>query len=821
MNQRRHVTLVAAAATLLATAPMSTIFESWTWLIDCILAVAVVCAVALLLRSLRAPVWAQVLGMVAGVGLIATLLFGQDAYLGLIPSGGTLRHFGDLVSAAGTDIRDQAVPVPDRDGLLFLTTIGVGGVAVLVDLFAVGLRQPALAGMPMLPMYSIPVIVHQDSVSVIPFVIGAIGYLWLLASDNVDRVRRFGRRFTGDGRDVDLWEPSPLAAAGRRLGVVGVLLAILLPLAIPGMTTGLLDRFGGGGSGIGGGSGNGRGSGSVDLFARLSGTLNQASPFTMIKVSTTDPEPYYLRFGVADQLTEQGFRNRVSTGGDPAVDGNLPDPSINEPGVTQAPYTAHVEVVNFQMGLLPTYPDVTHTSKIDSAWKYDATGQVIYSSSNRVTTKDMKPYAFDYVHTRYSPDALRQATPLAGDEPATRFSQHPEQPFVKTLVDSLVAGKVTEYDQVLALFDYFSLKNHFVYELSTKTGSSGSDIQNFLTNKAGYCEQYAAALAWLVRQAGFPARVAFGFTLGAGRTAGTYTLTNKNLHAWTEVFFPGFGWVPFDATPTSGITGPADTSWAPDPNRPATSTSTGPGGLLPGVTASGGPGGADTHDPTQGREGPDGAVIKTQNRWAYWVFGGLGALLVLLVLPAATRAALRRRRRPSRATRRPATLEVAGAQGGPQMRVVPGPDADGARRDAHAAWDELLDTLLDYRVGVDDAETPRVTVDRLVAKFGLTGESADAVRLLGRVEEHARYARVPLRESGLGGALRALRRAIGRRVSMRTRLSAVLFPPSVLRRWRTGVMESIASTVAWTGRMREGVVRGLKPRRARAETARL
>ena len=34
MNQRRHVTLVAAASTLLATAPLSTVFESWTWSVD-------------------------------------------------------------------------------------------------------------------------------------------------------------------------------------------------------------------------------------------------------------------------------------------------------------------------------------------------------------------------------------------------------------------------------------------------------------------------------------------------------------------------------------------------------------------------------------------------------------------------------------------------------------------------------------------------------------------------------------------------------------------------------------------------------------------
>ena len=85
--------------------------------------------------------------------------------------------------------------------------------------------------------------VYPDSVSVVPFIFGAAAYLWLLISDNVDRVRRFGRRFTGEGRDVDVWETSPLSSAGRRLAIVGVLVAILLPLLIPQMSSSFVDQL--------------------------------------------------------------------------------------------------------------------------------------------------------------------------------------------------------------------------------------------------------------------------------------------------------------------------------------------------------------------------------------------------------------------------------------------------------------------------------------------------------------------------------------------------------------------------------------------------
>src|SRR5262249_57551192 len=112
---------------------------------------------------------------------------------------GALGRCGGRCTEAGQDRRSYGVPVPDRDGLLFVTVLGIGSVAIAVDLLTVVARRPALAGLPMLAIYSVPVAVYVDSVPVLPFIIGACGFLWLLVSDNVDRVRRFGRRFTGDG----------------------------------------------------------------------------------------------------------------------------------------------------------------------------------------------------------------------------------------------------------------------------------------------------------------------------------------------------------------------------------------------------------------------------------------------------------------------------------------------------------------------------------------------------------------------------------------------------------------------------------------------
>ncbi|MGS2619152.1 transglutaminase TgpA family protein [Micromonospora sp. LZ34] len=816
MIAHRNLGFVAAAATLLAAAPLSAIFERWTWLIQATIAVAVVAAVAALARLVRAPLWGQVLAMLAGLTLALTWLFpGGTELVAFVPTPATFGHFADLLSGSMQDMRSYGVKVPDTDPLLFLTVLGIGGVAVVVDVLAVGLRRPALAGLPMLAIYSVPVAVYVDSVPPVPFVVGAAGYLWLLVTDNVDRVRRFGRRFTGDGRDVDVWESSPLAAAGRRLAVLGVALAVVLPLAVPGMTGGLLDTLGSGTGNGTGRPGQGGNPGRINLFAALSGQLNQSEVADLVKVTTNEPQPFYLRFGVADELRPDGFRVTPPTGR--PANRDLPDPADGiHPGVAQNRYRATVEVTkNLDMPLLPVYAQPVRTEKLNGNWLYDDNRAILFS--NREDSRD-KRYSFEYVRSTYSPDTLRQARPLGSDHAARRqYTAVPPAAEVDELVRSLVRGKRTEYDKVRAIYDHFSADNGFSYQLSTQVGTSGQDIVDFLTNKVGYCQQYAAAMAWLVRAAGIPARVAFGFTNGSNRSGDTYTLTNRNLHAWTEVYFDQMGWVPFDATPAYSVPGSTRSAWAPDTDAPEETTPEPGTTSAPGETeASAGPQGPDSpeEDPDSGLAIGDSAPTEQAPVWPWWAAGAL-ALLALLALPALRRLALRRRRGGRVAAVPTAAMQAAGGDApaeGPRM-VVLGVDADRARADAHAAWDELLDTLVDFRVRVDRTETPRATADRLVRDaLSADAGAVTAVRLLGRAEERARYARDPLTGEDLLPALRSVRGALAGQAGRRTRLLAALLPPSVLLRWRLAAADTSSRLVTAAGRVRYRLLRW-SPRR--------
>jgi len=76
-------------------------------------------------------------------------------------------------------------------------------------------------------------------------------------------------------------------------------------------------------------------------------------------------------------------------------------------------------------------------------------------------------------------------------------------------------------------------------------------LESFLfQDRRGYCQQFSGAMALLLRMGGLPARVAAGFTSGTYNSATReWVVSDRDAHAWVEVWFPRFGWVRFDPTP--------------------------------------------------------------------------------------------------------------------------------------------------------------------------------------------------------------------------------------------------------------------------------
>jgi transglutaminase-like putative cysteine protease len=98
----------------------------------------------------------------------------------------------------------------------------------------------------------------------------------------------------------------------------------------------------------------------------------------------------------------------------------------------------------------------------------------------------------------------------------------------------------------------FFRENDFVYTLNPPL-LNRNPIDNFLFDtRKGYCEHYASAFAFLMRQANIPARIVGGYLGGELNPYGNYLIVRQSdAHAWVEVWLPSKGWVRVD--PTSAV----------------------------------------------------------------------------------------------------------------------------------------------------------------------------------------------------------------------------------------------------------------------------
>jgi transglutaminase-like putative cysteine protease len=109
----------------------------------------------------------------------------------------------------------------------------------------------------------------------------------------------------------------------------------------------------------------------------------------------------------------------------------------------------------------------------------------------------------------------------------------------------------SEYGAVVALESYFHGKP-FTYDQTPPVGPGPVLAHFMLHSHRGYCQMYSGSMALVLRLHGIPARVAYGFTEGAQTQTG-YKVTDRDAHAWVEAFFPKYGWIPFEPTPTRNL----------------------------------------------------------------------------------------------------------------------------------------------------------------------------------------------------------------------------------------------------------------------------
>lgn len=157
-------------------------------------------------------------------------------------------------------------------------------------------------------------------------------------------------------------------------------------------------------------------------------------------------------------------------------------------------------------------------------------------------------------------DLMRETTlpDWIGNE-ATEYLQVPDTvpERVKDLAHEITQDATTQYDQVKAIEQY--LKNNEDFRYSMQDAAFVPDgwdyVDHFLfESKVGYCDHFSTSMAVLARSLGIPTRWAKGFSSGElviDDDGSTYRqITNANAHSWPEVYFEGYGWIPFEPTPS-------------------------------------------------------------------------------------------------------------------------------------------------------------------------------------------------------------------------------------------------------------------------------
>ncbi|HLC65961.1 MAG TPA: transglutaminase-like domain-containing protein [Candidatus Nanoarchaeia archaeon] len=87
-------------------------------------------------------------------------------------------------------------------------------------------------------------------------------------------------------------------------------------------------------------------------------------------------------------------------------------------------------------------------------------------------------------------------------------------------------------------------RDNVEYDLSTLTADVTQKSSWVMKNRKGVCDEITNLFIALVRALGMPAK----FVSGISYTESDLFPENWGPHGWAEVYFPGFGWVPFDVT---------------------------------------------------------------------------------------------------------------------------------------------------------------------------------------------------------------------------------------------------------------------------------
>ncbi|MFJ7289191.1 transglutaminaseTgpA domain-containing protein [Curtobacterium sp. NPDC098951] len=723
------VVALAPVPVLIAALAMRPLVQGIAWWVSGVLVAAVLVGTVLAVRR-RAPGVRFVALVVALVVCSCAAAVVNDIQpLGWLDRNGAL---GETLAA----IRLNPAPLPQSDAIRLIVTVAIGWVAGVSLFLAAVAPTAALAAAPALVILIVPGIVTGAPAA--PGLVIATGIAFL----------------------VLLWlsvRPVQRALPAAVVGAIGLVVAVGLPAIVPLNASWL--------SGVTGAIQSPVQPGRPGTLLNLGQDLRQPNELEVFRYRSSDGRPEYLKLA---NLDEFGTGDWVPTTTDAAksetADQQQWAVGINPRLSSRGDVT--IRVTGLSSNYLPVPSGAvsieSRSTNLDlSQWRWMGESSTVRSTgpaTPRGATYEVygaSTWSGEYLDAIASSGLLGRAdgrgfaTPSANQLRIDRELPDKLPNSIARTAQRVAGSAGSDYEKARALEQWFR-SDLFTYSETAPVeqgydGDSMDVVAKFLQVREGYCVHFSSAMAVMARTLGIPSRIAVGYRAGTTQADGEYTVSNRQLHSWPELYIKGAGWVAFEPTPDSDAAASPATEASATPSSAAPETPLpAPGESAPAQTATPTPSASAAPSATGstggGGNGPLGLAV------------GLLLAVALLVSPALVRT-LRRRTRlaavhsgrsPAVNAWREALDDV--ADHGYAPGLAPPGDAAAAARTARAVLGRLRAsvpaTVLPHLEAIVDA------VDR--ERFAAAGAATvDSSALLAAVRE----ARVALDASASGARL--------------------------------------------------------------------
>ena len=722
--------LTVMIVTVLVTVPYTRVIDAPMMIVEAVLTAIALVLIAVLVRGItHRSRGAGRLPLTISAQLIVLLLlvtargFARTAVLGFIPGLTTLIDIAVAFREAIRQIITGIAPLTGTVELHVLFIMGIGAFAIAMYALLVWSRSPVPASALTVIVAAIPSLVVGFAPSPVWFVALAVCVLVMFWQCG----RGLGtKRLAGVGAAVTI------GAGAVVVAVVSTQLTLPGVMSVPS-------------SGRGGGY-------TIDASLNLGEDLRRPQPITALTYVTDGDAPYVR---VATHTTFSGDEWVPDAGEVSPIVNPIPNPRL---GVGEdETFTMAVEIEGARGDRLPVPYIPVSIDGLTDEW-------LMNLDNHTVTGPDISDVEYEVTYQSVEPtlEALR-AAPVDRQvaDPGAYALPNGTPPIIHETASRVMGSEATPIDGLLALERWF--RSEFTYSLEPPIEDTANidAMAAFLEVRSGYCTHFAATFATIARLMGLPTRVVVGFLPGeqVGTTAegSRYRVSTDRLHAWPEVYFEGYGWIPFEPTATLG----SETEFASTTEAEPDETEADQPEAAEDPLAE-----AETPDQPDREELVDpetGEALESEDepREMNWTLLAVVLVVLLLCAPALVRGVQRAMR------------------------------SGAARRgDALAGWSELAATVTDLGIGPEGTVTPRGLAEHLHEKYFIDRYALDA--LVAEVERAAFAPRdaasirgaVGVRESGtLAPVMRDLQRNMGWWLWIR----ALFVPRSLF----TGLQESI------------------------------